>query len=323
MNPIFRRIVIVTLAVVFLLFGAAAVHAFTAQEPAIAQGEFTPAQSTSGDVPEPEKDTCYQCHITGEFTSLWTPTARWVVFGVPGLVLLFGVFRAASVWRSRESWKPIPTRILAWINERYQLSEALEPLLSKPVPDWQRRWWYCLGGLTFFFFVVQGATGIMLAFYYKPTPEAAYASIQFIETEVRLGAAVRAIHHWSANGMIVMAVAHMLRVFIMGAYKKPRELNWMSGVVLLIVTLAFGFTGYLLPWDQRAYWATTVGSAIAGGIPVIGNLSLVLLRAGWNVTALTLSRFYALHVLVIPLITVTAMVMHFIMVRKQGIMKPL
>ncbi len=109
----------------------------------------------------------------------------------------------------------------------------------------------------------------------------------------------------------------------MGAYKKPRELNWISGVVLLITTLAFGFTGYLLPWDQRAYWATTVGSAIAGGIPVIGNLSLVLLRAGWNVTALTLTRFYSLHVLVIPLITVGAMLMHFIMIRKQGVMKPL
>ncbi|MCK4802030.1 MAG: cytochrome b N-terminal domain-containing protein, partial [Anaerolineales bacterium] len=175
-----------------------------------------------------------------------------------------------------------------------------------------------MGGLTFFFFIVQGMTGIMLAFYYKPTPAEAYASIQFIENEVLLGSAVRMIHHWSANAMIVLAVAHMLRVFIMGAYKPPRELNWVSGVVLGAMTLLFGFTGYLLPWDQRAYWATTVGTEIAGSIPVIGELALVFLRAGWNITSLTLSRFFALHVLILPLITVTTMGMHFIMVRKQG-----
>ena len=163
----------------------------------------------------------------------------------------------------------------------------------------------------------------MLAFYYKPTPAEAYASIQFIENEVLLGSAVRMIHHWSANGMIVLAFAHMLRVFIMGAYKKPRELNWVSGVVLLTMTLAFGFTGYLLPWDQRAYWATTVGTEIAGGIPVIGELALVFLRGSWNITSLTLSRFFALHILILPLVTVTTMGLHFIMVRKQGIMKPL
>ena len=163
----------------------------------------------------------------------------------------------------------------------------------------------------------------MLAFYYPATPAEAYLSIQFIENEVLLGSAVRMIHHWSANGMIVLAFAHMLRVFIMGAYKAPRELNWVSGVVLLTMTLAFGFTGYLLPWDQRAYWATTVGTEIAGGIPVIGELALVFLRGGWNITSLTLSRFYALHILILPLITVTSMGLHFIMVRKQGIMKPL
>ena len=131
------------------------------------------------------------------------------------------------------------------------------------------------------------------------------------------------IHHWSANGMVLMCVAHMLRVFIMGAYKKPRELNWVSGVTLLVMTLAFGFTGYLLPWDQRAFWATTVGSEIAGSIPAIGNLALVFLRVGWDVTSLTLSRFYALHVLIIPIITVVMMGAHFIMIRRQGIMKPL
>ena len=115
----------------------------------------------------------------------------------------------------------------------------------------------------------------------------------------------------------------MLRVFIMGAYKNPRELNWVSGVSLLVLTLAFGLTGYLLPWDQRAYWATTVATEIAGSMPAIGNLALIFLRVGWNIGAQTLSRFYALHVLIIPVATVTFMGLHFLMVRRQGIMKPL
>jgi quinol-cytochrome oxidoreductase complex cytochrome b subunit len=238
-------------------------------------------------------------------------------------VFAFGIIRTTSAWKTRHPWKPIGTRLAGWLEERFQYQESLSKVLNKPVPEWQRRWWYCLGGLTFFFFFVQGITGIMLAFYYKPTPEAAYASIQFIESQVYFGRAIRMIHHWSANGMVLMCFAHMLRVFIMGAYKKPRELNWVSGVTLFIMTLAFGFTGYLLPWDQRAYWATTVGSEIAGGIPVIGNLALIFLRVGWDISALTLSRFYALHVLIIPLITVAMMLAHFIMVRRQGIMKPL
>jgi quinol-cytochrome oxidoreductase complex cytochrome b subunit len=209
------------------------------------------------------------------------------------------------------------------MEERFQYKEPLGIFLNKPVPNWQQRWWYCLGGLTFFFAFVQGITGIMLAFYYKPTPEAAYLSIQFIENEVYFGAGIRMIHHWSANGMVLMCVAHMMRVFIMGAYKNPRELNWISGVSLLVMTLGFGFTGYLLPWDQRAFWATTVGSEIAGSIPAIGDLTLVFLRFGWDVSGLTLSRFYALHIIILPVITISAMLAHFIMIRRQGIMKPL
>jgi quinol-cytochrome oxidoreductase complex cytochrome b subunit len=214
-------------------------------------------------------------------------------------------------------------RSAEWIDERYQVSEPLSKALNKPVPKFALRWWYCLGGITAFLFITQSVTGIMLAFYYKPTPEAAYASIQFIESEVRFGAAVRAIHHWAANGMIVMCLAHLLRVFIMGAYKPPRELNWVSGATLLIVTLAFGFTGYLLPWDQRAFWATTVGSEIAGSIPVIGDLALVFLRVGWDVSALTLSRFYALHIVILPIVTLGTMGLHFLMVRRQGVAQPL
>ncbi len=273
--------------------------------------------------PPPDKDSCLHCHITGEDKNLWTPLARWFLFGTMGLFLGYGLYRNAGTLVSKKPWKPIPQRIAEWVDERYQISAPLSKVLSKPVPKYALHWWYCLGGITAFLFIVQGTTGILLAFYYQPTPETAYASIQFIESQVRFGAAIRSIHHWAANGMILMCVAHMLRVFIMGAYKPPRELNWVSGVLLLTLTLAFGFTGYLLPWDQRAFWATTVGSEIAGSLPVIGNLALVFLRVGWDVSAQTLSRFYALHIIALPLLTVAMMGAHFLMVRRQGIARPL
>ncbi|MCJ7567321.1 MAG: cytochrome b N-terminal domain-containing protein, partial [Anaerolineales bacterium] len=228
-----------------------------------------------------------------------------------------------SGWVTRKPWKPLWARAVDWLDDRFQIVEPMRKILDKPVAMFSTRWMYCLGGITFTLFIIQAVTGTMLAFYYKPTPEAAYASIQFIETEVRFGAAIRAIHHWSANGMVVMVVAHMVRVFIHGAYKAPRELNWVSGVLLLIITFGFGLTGYLLPWDQRAYWATTVASEIAGGIPQIGDLILVFLRGGWDVSAVTLSRFYALHVLVIPVGALGLLGIHFLMVRRQGIHRPL
>jgi hypothetical protein len=282
-----------------------------------------PATGPAATIPPPKQEPCLSCHITGENKNLWTPLARWLIFGTFGLVFAFGVYRSASVWTQRKPWKPLLARAAKWVDERYQISEPLSKILKKPVPKYALHWWYCLGGITAFLFVVQGLTGIMLAFYYKPTAAGAYASIQFIENEVRFGSAIRAIHSWSANGMIVMCVAHMLRVFIMGAFKSPRELNWVSGVLLLILTLAFGFTGYLLPWDQRAFWATTVGTQIAGVIPAIGNLALVFLRVGWNVSEATLGRFYALHIIVIPLATVAFMLVHFMMVRRLGVKKPL
>jgi cytochrome b len=273
--------------------------------------------------PTAAQEPCLSCHILGQNKGLWTPLARWILFGGMGLIFILGVYRSASTWVTRSPWKSFTNRAVGWVDDRYRISEPLSKFLKKPVPKYALHWWYCLGGITAFLFVVQGITGILLAFYYKPTPEAAYASIQYIESQVYLGAAIRAIHHWCANGMIVMCVAHMARVFIMGAYKKPRELNWVSGVLLLVLTLVFGFTGYLLPWDQRAFWATTVGSEIAGAVPAIGNLALVFLRVGWNVTGETLSRFYGLHVIIVPLATVALMGAHFMMVRRQGVAKPL
>ncbi|MGW8144199.1 MAG: cytochrome b N-terminal domain-containing protein [Anaerolineales bacterium] len=282
-----------------------------------------PSKLTAASLPPPEKDPCLHCHITGEDKGLWTPLVRWIFFGGAGLLFAFGIYRSSSVWINRSPWVPITSRAADWIDSRYEVSEPLSKFLSKPVPKFAQRWWYCLGGITAFLFVVQGITGIMLAFYYKPTPEAAFASIQFIETQVNFGSAVRMVHHWSANGMILMCTAHMIRVFIMGAYKKPREFNWVSGVLLLLLTLGFGLTGYLLPWDQRAYWATTVATEIGAAIPVIGDLVLVFARVGWDVAAETLTRFYALHILILPLVTIASMGAHFLMVRRQGIAEPL
>jgi len=271
----------------------------------------------------PEQDQCLHCHIAGSNENLWTPLARWVSFGVVGIVAAFGITRSAWVWRNKTAWVPFTTRVADWVDERYQTKPILSKILNKPVPTWATRWWYCLGGITAFLFVIQAFTGIMLAFYYQPTPEQAYASIQYIENEVLFGASIRAIHHWAANGMVVMCIAHMLRVFIMGAFKPPRELNWSSGVILFLVTMLFGFTGYLLPWDQRAYWATTVGTEIAGGVPDIGELILVFLRVGWGISAQTLSRFYALHIIVLPILVIVMMGLHFMMVRQQGLKEPL
>jgi hypothetical protein len=289
-----------------------------------AQQAGSPAAIPQASIQPPtNQDPCLHCHITGEDTGIWTPVSRWLLFGTAGLIFVFGLYRQASVWVTRSPWVPLTPRAARWVDERYQVSEPLTKVLNKPVPRYALRWYYCLGGITAFLFAIQAATGIMLAFYYKPTPEAAYASIQFIENEVRFGASIRAIHHWAANGMIVMCIAHMLRVFIMGAFKPPREFNWVSGVFLFGVTLAFGFTGYLLPWDQRAFWATTVGTEIAGAIPVIGNLMLVFMRVGWVVSDLTLSRFYALHVIILPVLTIAIMGLHFLMIRRTGVARPL
>jgi hypothetical protein len=334
MNRSWRRfalipaILLIAAAVVAVLPAAAtnqAIHGTgMAELRALSQGTSADqARLTTEAVPLAELDTCLHCHLTGEITSLWVPMTRWLVFGAFGLVFAYGAARSASAWRTRAPWKPLYLRAADWVDERFELRQPLTKILKKPVPMFATRWMYCLGGITFALFAVQGITGVMLAFYYQPTPEGAYASIQYIENEVRFGSAIRAIHHWAANGMVVMVVAHAIRVFITGAYKPPRELNWVNGVLLLVITLGFGFTGYLLPWDQTAFWASTVGTEIAGAEPIIGNLALVFLRGGWDVTGITLSRFYALHIMVLPALIVFLMVSHFLMIRRQGIARPL
>jgi hypothetical protein len=273
--------------------------------------------------PPPETDTCQHCHLSGAIESLFAPLLRWTLFGMAGLAFVYGAYRTGSVIVTRKPWKPLAARATEWFDERFQIVEPIRKFLAKPVPKFATKWWYCLGGITFALFLIQGITGIMLAFYYKPSVQEAYASIQFIENEVLFGSAIRSIHHWCANGMVVMAVAHMIRVFITGAFKPPRELNWVSGVSLGLLTLVFGFTGYLLAWDQRAFWATTVGSEIAGGIPVVGDILMIFLRGGWQVGDIALSRFFAMHILALPVLIVIFLGMHFLMVRRQGIARPL
>jgi len=323
----FRR-----LAVALLTFTVVMVLVFAARAPraeALGVSASSPAEVlmasalTEAPPPPPAQDTCQHCHLSGEITALFYPFGRWMIFAVFGAVFGYGTWRLTSNWTTRAPWKPLLLRAVDWTEERFHLKEPLGKVLSKPVPMFATAWYYCLGGISFALFAVLGITGIMLAFYYQPTPEGAYASIQYIENQVLFGSAIRAIHHWSANGMVVVVVAHMLRVFITGAFKPPRELNWMSGVFLLVITLAFGLTGYLLPWDQTAFWASTVATEIAGAEPGIGNLALVFLRGGWEVTAVTLSRFFALHVLVLPAVIILFLVAHFFMIRRQGIARPL
>jgi len=220
----------------------------------------------------------------------------------------------------RASWG---TRVGDWLDERFDVRIPLETFLKKPVPKHAIRWYFCLGGITFTLFVIQGITGILLSLYYKPTTDQAYESILFIMNNVRFGWLIRSIHSWSSTLMIAFCVAHMLRVIITGSYKNPRELNWVAGVFLLLLTMAFGFTGYLLPWDQKALWGSTVGSEILGIIPLIGGALLGLLRGGAEITGLTLTRFYGIHMLVLPLLTFLFLGFHFIIIRRQGISGPL
>lgn len=219
-----------------------------------------------------------------------------------------------------EARKPMPRRMWDWLDGRYDLTTLVNALLHVEIPINARTYYF--GGITLFFFGVQAITGTLLAIYYQPTPDTAYDSILFIMNQVHFGWLIRSIHAWSANFMILFCVLHLLRVFFQGAYKKPREVTWMMGIVLLGLTLAFGFTGYLLPWDQRAYWATTVGSEIAGAVPAAGQELLVFLRAGTEITARTLSRFFGMHVLMLPLTLAAALVVHITLVHQQGLADP-
>lgn len=205
-----------------------------------------------------------------------------------------------------------------FINVRFGFTNRHRRVMDKPVPE-GISYLTCFGGITFTLFVVQVLTGLLLSLYYTPSDADAYLSIQRLQQEVPLGRLLRSVHYWSANLMVVTIVLHMLRVFVAGAYKNPRELNWVAGSVLLVLTLGFGFTGYLLPWDQKAYWATVVGTNMLGSIPFIGPALASVLRGGPDVTGQTLLRFYSMHILWLPLFTAFFLWVHFHVIRRLGV----
>jgi quinol-cytochrome oxidoreductase complex cytochrome b subunit len=177
---------------------------------------------------------------------------------------------------------------------------------------------YCLGGLSFFMFLGLTVTGVMLMFYYVPSVDRAYGDVATLETQVRFGMLIRNLHRWMAHAMVITVLLHMMRVFYMGAYKPPREFNWVVGVILLVLTLLLSFTGYLLPWDQLALWAITVGTNIAGSAPMLGGQTRFVLIGGFEVGPNALIRFYTLHVIGLPLLAAIFMSVHFWRIRRDG-----
>jgi len=213
-------------------------------------------------------------------------------------------------------------RAYAWIDERLNLRPLLEFARHKTVPVHRESIWYYFGGVTMFLLIVQITTGILLMMYYKPGPDSAFESVQFILAEVEFGWLVRSIHSWSANLMLLSAFIHMFSVFFTRAYRKPRELTWVSGVALLLIAFGFGFSGYLLPWNELAFFATKVGTDIMGVVPLVGQPLLKLLRGGEDVTGATLFRFYGIHVAILPGVITMVLMVHLILVQRQGMSAP-
>ena len=209
-------------------------------------------------------------------------------------------------------------RLIDWLEHRTGIQTAVKNFLYEDIPA-SSGWHQVIGSMAVFFFMLQVFTGILLAFNYAPTPGDAYNSLKYIVTEVTGGRLIRGLHHWGASMMIVIVVAHMTQVFLYGAYKKPREATWILGVVLLLITMAFGLTGYLLPWDNRAYWGTVVATQIAGQAPVAGPYMTRLLGGEGSIGVVTFARFYALHVLLLPPLTMLLIGIHIYLVRKHGV----
>jgi ubiquinol-cytochrome c reductase cytochrome b subunit len=208
--------------------------------------------------------------------------------------------------------------LIAWLEDRTGLPGAIQSFLDEKIPA-SGGWHQVFGSVAMFLFLTQAFTGILLAFNYAPTPGEAYNSLRYILTEVTGGRLIRGLHHWGASMMIVVVVLHMMQVFVFGAYKKPRETTWMLGVVLLLLTLTYGLTGYLLPWDNRAYWGTVVATKIAASAPIAGPYMTRLLGAAKGVGVVTFARFYAVHVLLLPPATMLLILAHVYLVRRHGV----
>lgn len=205
-----------------------------------------------------------------------------------------------------------------WLDRNFGIKKPHRRFLYRPIPEGVN-YLFCLGGIAFTLFILLFASGLMLSIYYVPSENEAFASIVHITNEVRFGWFIRAFHKWSANLFIVTIILHTIRVFIYKAYRHPRKLNWIAGSMTLVIALASGFTGYLLPWDQKAYWATQVGTSMAKTVPILGPYICWFLRGGEDITGATLIRFYAVHVLYLPLLMCLVLLAHFHLVKRQGV----
>jgi cytochrome b6 len=214
------------------------------------------------------------------------------------------------------------SNVYDWFQERLEIQAIADDITSKYVPP-HVNIFYCLGGITLTCFIVQVATGFAMTFYYRPTVTEAFASVQYIMTEVNFGWLIRSVHRWSASMMVLNMILHVCRVYLTGGFKKPRELTWVTGVALASVTVSFGVTGYSLPWDQVGYWACKIVTGVPDAIPIVGGLLVQVLRGGVSVGQSTLTRFYSAHTFVLPVVAAVLMLTHFVMIRKLGISGPL
>ena len=212
--------------------------------------------------------------------------------------------------------------IKLWLDERLAINTIADVARKKEIPLHRHTIWYYFGGMTLFLFTVQVATGILLLLYYRPSAENAFESVQFIVTEVKFGWLIRSIHSWSANLMIATLFIHLFSVYFLRAYRSPREMTWLSGVFLLFIVICFGFSGYLLPWNKLAFFATKVGTEIAGVVPFVGRPMLRFLRGGDDVTGATLTRFFGFHVAVLPATATVLIGIHVLLVQLHGMSVP-
>ncbi len=209
-----------------------------------------------------------------------------------------------------------------FLDERFLISDLVGFARKKMVPEHRRSFWYFFGGICLFLTAVQVATGGLLLLYYTPLVEGAHESIQFIMGGVKFGWLIRSVHSWTANILIAMMFVHMFSTFFLKAYRKPRELTWMTGFLLLVLFMAFGFSGYLLPWNELSYFATRVGTDIAGSLPLVGPWLKTVILGGPEVSQATLSRFYWFHVALLPVVALTLVAVHVILVQTLGMSKP-
>jgi cytochrome b6 len=214
------------------------------------------------------------------------------------------------------------SNVYDWFQERLEIQAIADDITSKYVPP-HVNIFYCLGGITLTCCIVQVATRFAMTFYYRPTVTEAFASVEYIMTQVNFGWLIRSVHRWSASMMVLNMILHVCRVYLTGGFKKPRELTWVTGVALASVTVSFGVTGYSLPWDQVGYWACKIVTGVPDAVPIVGGLLVQVLRGGVSVGQSTLTRFYSAHTFVLPVVAVVLMLTHFVMIRKQGISGPL